>query len=423
MYKKIVLKNGLRIITHQMPNRQTVSLGLWIGVGGRYENRENKGIAHFLEHLAFKGSKKYSNKDIKESIEGVGGNLNGFTSEELTCYLVKVPSRYLDLSLKIISDIVLNPLLKPQDIENERAVIMEEIRMYKDLPQHLVQEALDELMWPSHPLGMNISGTLESIGRITRRQLINFKNDYYLAPNIVIAACGDLEHNKLISLTRKIFTKTGSKRVFNFEKVNISQRKSQIKLVSKDTEQTHISIGLHGLNREHPDRHVLGLLNVILGANMSSRLFHEVREKRGLAYAISSYMKVLYDTGAFVIHAGTDNKRFIEAIKVILNELNKIKKERLKESELKRAKEYYIGQLIMGLEDSLEHMIWIGESTISLNRTYTFRQILTKVNKIRSDDLLRVANEIFKDNNINLAIVGPYVEKVKQKIKNIFHLN
>ncbi|MBM3251860.1 MAG: insulinase family protein, partial [Candidatus Omnitrophica bacterium] len=325
MYNRTVFNNGLKIVSYRMPKRETVSVGIWIGTGARYENNQDKGAAHFLEHLLFKGSKKYSNRAIKESIEGVGGSLNGFTSEELTCYLAKVPAKYLELSSEILSDMVINPLLKLEDMEKERPVIMEEIRMYKDLPQHIVDEALDEIMWPDHPLGMNIAGTLESIGKMTREQIVGFKNNYYVASNIVIAACGALEHKRLVGLSKRLFGDSASlKRNFNFQRVNMIQKTVQFKLINKDTEQTHLAIGLHSLKRDHPDRYALGLLNVVLGANMSSRLFHEVREKRGLAYAISSHVKLLYDTGAFVVSAGTDNQKFVETIKVILNELNKI---------------------------------------------------------------------------------------------------
>jgi len=424
MYKKTVLENGLRIITHEMPKRGTVSLGVWIGTGGRYEDKKNKGVAHFLEHLIFKGSKKYSNRAIKESIEGVGGSLNGFTSDELTCYLTKVPSKYLDLSLKILCDVTINPLLKIQDIEKERPVIMEEIRMYKDLPQHIVVEALEQIMWPNHPLGMSIAGSLESIGKMTRDQIAKFQNSYYIAPNIVVAACGALEHNKLVALSKKIFSNEASlKKDFNFQKVEIGQENPKFKLVTKETEQTHLAIGLHGLKRDHKDRYALGLINVILGANMSSRLFHEVREKRGLAYAISSHVKSFYDTGAFLVHAGTDNRKFVQTIQVILKELKKIKKEKVKQEELNRAREYYIGQLTMALEETLEHMAWIGESTMALDKTYTFNQIVKEVKKIKADDLLRLTNSLFRNDRMNLAVVGPNAQKEKDKIQDLFSLN
>lgn len=423
MYKKTVLKNGLRVISHDMPQRQTVSLGIWFGVGGRYENKNNKGIAHFLEHMVFKGSKKYSNRQIKESLEGVGGNLNGFTSEEMTCYLVKIPAQYLKLALDVLSDMAINPLLKPQDIEKERTVIAEEIRMYKDMPAHLVQDKLDELMWPNHPLGLNIAGTEESVARITKADISNFKNYYYTPANIVVAACGNLKHEKLVAASQGIFSGNAQDKDLSFKKIAISQDKPQVSLFSKDTEQTHVSIGFHSLKRGDPDRHVLGLLNVILGANMSSRLFNEVREKRGLVYAISSFVRRFYDTGVFTIHAGTDNKKFIEVIKVILTELNKIKKSKPTSSELKRAKEYYIGQLTIELEDTLDHMIWIGESTMALDKTYTYSQILDQIKKINLDDILRISDKIFKNQNMNLAVVGPGIEKTQKEIKGLFHLD
>ncbi|MBM3248742.1 MAG: insulinase family protein [Candidatus Omnitrophica bacterium] len=423
MYKKTVLKNGLRVVTNDMPQRQTASLGIWIGVGGRYENSHNKGIAHFLEHLVFKGSKKYSNRQIKESLEGVGGNLNGFTSEEMTCYLVKIPATYLELALKVLSDMALNPLLKPQDVEKERAVIAEEIRMYRDLPAHLVQDELDKLMWPNHPLGLNIAGTEESVDKISRAQILDFQNYYYTPANIVVAACGNLKHEKLVSLSNGIFDGKAKEEDLGFKKVMLSQREPQISLFSKDTEQTHVSIGFHSLRRGDPDRHVLGLLNVILGANMSSRLFNEVREKRGLVYAISSFARRFYDAGAFTVHAGTDHKKFVEVIKVVLTELNKIRKSKPSISELKRAKEYYIGQLTMELEDTLDHMIWLGESTMALNRTYAYDQILDQIKKINLDDILRISNIIFKNQNMNLAVVGPGIEKSKKEIQKIFYLD
>lgn len=423
MYKKTVLKNGLRVVSHDMPDRQTASLGIWFGVGGRYENNDNKGIAHFLEHLVFKGSKKYSNRQIKESLEGVGGNLNGFTSEEMTCYLVKIPSKYLEMALKILSDMALNPILKPQDVQKERTVIAEEIRMYNDMPAHLVQDELDKLMWPNHPLGMNIAGTEETVGKISRAQIFDFKNYYYTPANIVVAACGNLKHEKLVSLSESIFEGKPKEKDFAFKKVAIAQKVPQFRLLSKDTEQTHVSIGFHSLKRDDPDRHTLGLLNVILGANMSSRLFNEVREKRGLVYAIASFVRRFYDAGAFTVHAGTDHKKFTEVIKVVLTELNKIKKSKPTSSEFKRAKEYYIGQLTMELEDTLDHMVWLGESTMALDRVSTFNQILDQIKKINLDDILRISHTIFKNQNMNLAVVGPGIEKSKKEIQKIFHLD
>jgi predicted Zn-dependent peptidase len=274
MYKKTVLDNGLRVITNSMPKMQSASLGIWIRVGGRYESAENKGTSHYLEHLFFKGSKKYSCRNIKESIEGVGGSLNGFTSEEITCYLTKLPARYLDLGLDILSDMVINPLLPKEEVEKERTVILEEIKMYKDLPHSYVYDLLDNLLWPKQPLGMAIIGTLESVSQIKREELFLFKGDYYTPSNIVISAAGLLEHNKLVSRVKKKFSLLKDKRKNIFLEAEEKQIKPQLDLLPKDTEQTHMALGFHSFGREHPLKHALSLLHTILGANMSSRLFN-----------------------------------------------------------------------------------------------------------------------------------------------------
>jgi len=407
MYKKTILNNGLRIITQRMPKMQSVALGIWIKAGGRYELSKNKGISHYLEHLAFKGSKSYSCRKIKESIEGVGGSLNGFTSEELTCYFVKLPSRYLALALDILSSMVINPILSPGDIEKERTVILEEIKMQKDSPQSYVYELLDNLLWPNQPLGMGITGTFESVSQIKREDLSLFKGQYYVPSNIVVSAAGLLEHDKFTSKTQKAFSNLKQKNSDKFCTVKETQFKPQLKLFHKDTEQTHLALGFHSFKRDHPLKHALGLLHVILGANMSSRLFNELREKRGLAYEIGTQVKRFQDTGAFMVHAGIDNRKVNDAIKLILEELGKVKDKLVNSDEFRRAKEFYLGQLMLALEDTLDHMFWIGESTTSLDKTYTLDEIIKEVNKVRREDIRKVARYIFKEKSLNLALIGP----------------
>ena len=422
MYRKTVLENGLRIITHPMKRMQSAALGIWIKVGGRDEASEYKGIAHFLEHLAFKGSKKYSYRKIKESIEGVGGSLNGFTSEELTCYLVKLPSSHLSLALDVLSDMVINPLLQPEEIEKERTVIQEEIKMYKDLPQSYVYELLDELLWPKQPLGMPIIGTNESTNRIKREELSLFKKQYYVASNIVISAAGLLEHNKFTNRIRNIFSSFKSNDVNPFLKVKEEQHRSQLKLLHKDTEQTHLVLGFHSFRRDHPLRYGLGLLHIILGANMSSRLFNELREKKGLAYEIGTQVKYFKDTGAFIVHAGIDNRKVNESIELILRELEKAKDKLVSIDEFKRAKEFYLGQLALSLEETLDNMLWIGESTATLDEVYSLKDIIKKINKIKREDVREVADYIFKEKSLNLALIGPLKDS-EQVIYNQLRLN
>lgn len=413
MYKKTKLENELRVVTCAMPRMQSVAFGIWIRVGARYESSQNKGIAHFLEHLLFKGSKKYSCRSIKESIEGVGGALNGFTSEEFTCYLVKLPAQHLELALNIVSDMVNHPLLQEAEIAKEKTVIIEEIKMYKDLPQSYVHELLDELLWPGHPLGLSIAGTAESVGSIGRRELAAFKDKYYVPANIVISAAGAMKHEQLLRQVRKRFDNLVHKEIEAFLPASQAQARPQLKIFHKDTEQAHLAMGFPGFHRDHPLRYALGILHTILGANMSSRLFNELREKRGLAYEIGTQLKYFHDTGAFIVHAGMDNNKVEEALDLILRELEKTKKSAVSAGELKRAKEFYLGQLLLALEDTLDHMLWIGEATAALDKTYNLKEVMKEVNKISLEDIREVAGSVFKEEKLSLAVIGPLQDKEK----------
>ncbi|MBN2096953.1 MAG: insulinase family protein [Candidatus Omnitrophica bacterium] len=417
MYKKTRLNNGLTVVTHQMPSRVSVSVGIWLKVGSRYEAKEQNGIAHFLEHLLFKGTAKRSCDELKQSIEGIGGSLNGFTSEEITCYLAKVPGRYIGPALDALGDMVLNARLDAPDIEMERRVILEEIRMYKDLPAHFVMELLTELLWPGHPLGRNIAGETDTVGRMQRQDLLSFKQHFYQPDNMVVVCCGNLKHQDIVEQCAKYISAPGKPQSNEFSAAGLTAAHSTVKFQDKDIEQTHLALGLRSLARNHPERYCLGLLHVVLGANMSSRLFHEVREKRGLAYAIGTSVKLLKDTGAFIVHAGVDNKRVALAFEVILEQLEEIKKNKITQEELKRAKEYYLGQLSLSLEDTAEHMLWLGEHFVSLNKFIRAQEVVRKVKKITAADLAKLANDIFTRNNLHLALIGPLADQDKGRIQ------
>lgn len=406
MYKRTKLNNGLRIITKRLPQAQSVSLGIWINTGGRYETDSEKGISHYLEHLLFKGSKKYSCRAIKESIEGVGGSLNAFTSEELTCYLVKIPNRYLSVAFDILSDMVTSPSLNQTEIDKERTVILEELKMYRDLPQSYVYELLDELLWPGQPLGTPIIGTVESINRINRDTLKSYQANHYTPSNIVISAAGFIDHDLLAKKVSAKFTAPTAK-LNKFTPVTESQDKPQLKIFHKETEQTHMALGFHALKRDDPLRHAQAILHIILGANMSSRLFNEVREKRGLAYEIGTGLKRYHDTGAFLVHAGIDNRKVEDCLSVIFQELGKVRKTLMRKDEFKRAKEFCLGQLSLALEDTMEYMLWMGESVACLDKAYTLEQVIKEVNKVSMEDVRKVARSIFDNRKINLALIGP----------------
>ena len=402
-----------------MKDVQSLAMGIWINTGSRNESLEYSGISHYLEHLVFKGTQKYSCQKIKESIEGVGGSFNGFTSEEATCYLIKLPAKYLDLALDILSDMVLIPTLPKGEIEKERTVILEEIKMYKDLPQSYVYELLDELLWPEQPLGRSTLGTVESVNRIQRQDLDGYRKRYYTAANIVVSAAGLVNHAGLSAKVQKRFSVLRKNSRNNSVSADVQQDGPKAKIFYKETEQTHFVVGFHGLPREHKLKYALGLLNVILGGNSSSRLFDEIREKRGLAYEIGTGVKRLKDTGAFIVHVGVDNNKIVEVLKLIFGQLLRVKTERVAETEFKRAKEFSLGQLMLALEDTMDQMLWIGESTLSLDKIFSLKQVIQEVDKVQARDIEEVANLIFNKNDLNLALIGPLKDNEEQIKKEL----
>ena len=420
VYQETVLRNGLTVVTQRMPSMSSVTVGLWLRAGGRFETRKNNGVSHFLEHLLFKGTTRRNYRQIKEAIEGIGGSLNGFTAEEVTCYLAKVVSKHLPLTLDVLSDMVLNPLLKEEDIEKEKMVVKEEIKMYLDLPASFVHALFNELLWPDQPLGAMIVGRAEVIESLTREEILVYKERFYNPSNLVVAIAGSLEHRKIVEEVEKIFGSLPRCRRSHFSRAKENQSRPAVKLKAKDTEQTHLCLGGRALPRSHPDRYVLGILNVILGGNMSSRLFNEVREKRGLAYEIHSSFSPFHDTGAFVISAGVDNRKVAKTIQVILKELNKVKSRAVSRKELRRAKDFATGQLLLALEDTSNYMHWLGENRLCLGRVPPVEEVLEKINRVTADDLQRIANQLFSNDNLNLALIGPLKEE--KEINKVFQL-
>lgn len=422
MYNKTIFDNGLILLTYQMKQVHSASVGIWIKVGSRYETEHLSGISHLLEHMVFKGSRKYDKDSIKQNIEGKGGSLNGFTAEELTCYLAKVPKENIFSSLDILFDMYTHPLLKEEDLLREKTVIIEEIKMYKDLPQHIVQEQLDLLMWPNHQLGRNIAGTVETVSNIDIISLKSFHNKYYVPNNSVVVIAGAVEHKSCERFLKKIIKKHEfSKARFDFEVFNNKQKEIRIKETKKEIEQTHLAIGFNSYSYRHPRRFIVNLLAIILGGNMSSRLFDKIRERYGLAYEISAQCKYFFETGAFYIHAGLDNKKIELAINLIMKELNKLKRIAVGQAELKRAKEFYLGQLAISLDDTLDHMIFLGNSFCNLGKQIDFNFIKKQIDSITPNDLLEVSREIFHDKNINLSLVGPINNFDREEvIRNIF---
>ncbi len=419
MYRKSVLKNGLRIVTHEIKDRDSISLGVLAGVGGRHEDDLFKGAAHYLEHVVFKGTEKYSCDAIKETIEGVGGTLNAFTSEEQTCFYAKIPSKFLNRTFDVLADLVFSPLITRKDVERERGVILEEIKMYHDLPQYYVMELLEGLVWPDHPLGKSLAGTFESVEAMTQKQLKNFYERHYIPNNIVIAACGNIEHQDLVDLARKKTDKFPFAEKLETFPAPKHREEPGVVFCVKPIEQMHVALGMQGMSINDEGRYALGILNIIMGGNMSSRLFNEVREKRGLAYSIGTASKNFSDTGLFLMRAGVENTKVEKSLTLVLSEFKKARTVGISKAEFMRAKEYCIGQLILALEDTMEHMLWVGESTLLRDHIRTTDEVIQSIKRVRLDDVQTVAQKIFNERHYNLAVVGPLTDKQQGALKSM----
>lgn len=420
MHKIDTLDNGLKIVTEPMPHMESVAIGAWIRSGGRYETKKNSGISHMLEHLLFKGTKKRDMMTIKQEIEGRGGSFNGFTSEDHTCYLVKVLAKDAELGIDILSDMVFEPRLDKEEVEKEKSVIIEEINMYKDIPAHYVHEILSEIMWPDHPLGMPLGGTEESVRGLTREDIISYRLEYYNPKNMILTGVGKIDEKTLIADAGKYLSGHDSEKIAKFTRFKMSQNEPRLSLHKKETEQTHVAIGIHAIDRFHPDKYALSLTNILLGANMSSRLFHIVRDEMALCYEISSSIRKYEDCGAFVVGAGVDDTKLVKALEVIFRELARMTSEPVSPEELRRAKEYYRGQLLFALEDTMSRMLWLGEKIISSEKDFSVKSILEKIESVTAEDIIKVSKNMFKDASLNLAVIGPI--KDERAIREVLHI-
>lgn len=401
------LKNGLGVALCSQPQARSASIGLWVRAGGRYEAAVRSGISHFVEHLLFKGTRKHSCEAIKQRIEGVGGSLNGFTAEEFTCFMAKVPMQHAKRALETLTDMLQSPRFDAKDIEKEREIILEEIRMVDDSPGQMIHDLFSQLLWPNHPLGMLLSGTQATVKRITRSELISYWRRMYRPKNMVAAAVGAFEARDMQNAIDRLWGKAAPGVHSRFVRAPRSLLNRRVQVWSKKTEQTHLCAGAPAIARTHPERFALELLHVLMGANMSSRLFREVREKRGLAYEIGTSIKRLQDTGAFVVSAGCDTGKAVQTVRTIFAELSRIRKAPVPLAELKRAKDYYAGQLLMGLEDSMDHMLWMGEQAAAVGRIARPEALLEHLERVTAADIRQVARKLFTTDRMRVAVIGP----------------
>ncbi len=392
-YHKTTLANGLIVVSESIPHYHSVSIGVWIRSGSRQENKNNNGIAHFLEHLMFKGTKKRSAREIARSLESVGGYLNAFTSKEQTCYYAEVLDSQLPRAVDILTDMVCHSLFSPRDIERERQVILDEIDSVEDTPDDLVQDIFMEKLYPENSLGYPILGTKETICSITREQLIDFYENHYISSNIIIAAAGKVEHEKLVRLCEQKFDLPNSQKIFPTPPV-LQTGEGEF-LYQRPINQAHICLGTIGLPYAHANKYELLLLNTLLGFGMSSRLFQNIREKYGLAYSIYSYVDFFQDNGLLAIYLGTDKNKKDRALQLVEKEIQNLKNKIITENELDRLKTQLKGNLVLSLESSSKRMSRLAKMEIYLREYQTVEHVMSEIEKVQRSTLAEIIHQIF----------------------------
>ncbi len=415
------LPNGLRVASVEMPNVESVAVGVWVGVGGRYEPKRLSGASHFIEHLLFKGTKTRSARDISQAIEGRGGYFNAFTQEESTCYYARISAEHMWRVFEILSDMYLHPRFAAADIDKERGVIIEEISMYKDQPQHLVQEVLGELLWTDHPLGRPLIGTEANIRGMSRERILEFKDRKYVPENTLVVAAGKVKAPEFVKHVEQRLGGLRRRSPPDFVAVSRATGQAAVRVVSKDIEQTHVALGVRLFGRRDSRRYALKLLSIILGENMSSRLFQVVRERNGLAYSIHSSAQLYEDTGVLDVQAGVDRDRIPKAVELILRELARLRETPVGAQELRRAKDYAGGQMRIGLESSSNQMMWTGETLTSYKKFIQPGEVLKRLEAVTAKDIQAVAGEVIRPRSLSVALVTsgksePHADMIRKKI-------
>lgn len=406
MYQRATLPNGLRIICEPMPHVHSVSIGVWVGTGSRYEAPDNNGISHFIEHMLFKGTLRRTTKQIAEEIDAVGGQLNAFTTKEYTCYYVKVLGERFHLGVDLLADMFTNSLFAPDEIEKEKQVVLEEIKCYEDSPDELVHDLFAGAVMKGHPLGRPILGTPESIARINRQVIMDYLLQHYTSDNIVFAAAGNVQIDQIIAAVEKSFSKL--KGEFRPKFPQIPAFKPEMVLKSKDTEQVNLCIGTRGVKRGHLDRYAVLVLDSILGGSVSSRLFQELREERGLVYVTGSNHSAFKDTGIFTVYAGTSLRNYHEVVGLIKQEIKRFYNEPVSDKELNRAKEQLKGNLLLSLESTCNRMSRIAKIELYQEQLLTPEESVAKLEAVTKEDVLRVAGELFGSEELTITAIGPF---------------
>ncbi|MDI9481946.1 MAG: pitrilysin family protein [Bacillota bacterium] len=405
MYQETVLKNNLTIVYERIPFVRSVSFGLWIGAGSRYETREQNGISHFIEHMLFKGTGTRTAEDIARTIDNIGGQINAFTGKECTCFYTKTLDEDLPTAIELISDMLFNSTFEPVHIETERKVIAEEISMYEDYPEEMVHDMLTEEVWSGNSLGYPILGNYYSVAGITRDDILNHMRAFYVPENSVISVAGNFNDKKLLDLVEKYF---GHWQSHNYCKIHAYKPwfNRSIKVKKKETEQVHMCLGFRGVKQGEENLYSLLTLNNILGGGMSSRLFQKVREELGLAYSIYSYPTAYRDVGMFTIYAACSPQQHDEVIRNIRDEIISITREKISDSDIEKAKNQLKGSFILGLESTSSRMNSMGKSQLVLGKVRTPQEILDSIEKVSRESIYEIIRYVFRPEQMGISAIG-----------------
>jgi predicted Zn-dependent peptidase len=403
--ERAVLPSGIRVVTETMPHVRSVSVGIWIGSGSRVEVGPENGISHFIEHMVFKGTKKRSAEDIARSVDSVGGGLDAFTSKELVSFNTKVLDEHVPVAVDVLSDLVSNPLFRPDDIEKERSVILEEIKMEADQPEFVLHESFTSNFWKGHSLGSPILGTKDTVRKYDREMLCDFYNRVYSPENILVTAAGNLDHRHLVDLFGEKFADLGKRGTPPTN--STPQAYAPIILKKKESlEQVHIAIGVPAYRLAHELRYALYILNTVLGGGMSSRLFQQIREQQGLAYAVYSELNLFSDTGSLTVYAGTGSETSTRVVTSVIDEFRKLKNELISQDELRRAKDHLKGSLMMSLESTSSRMSNLARQELYFDNFMSLDEMLENIEAVQADEVQAIAQEFFQTDKIALGMLG-----------------
>jgi predicted Zn-dependent peptidase len=410
------LESGLRVVTERLPALRSVAVGFWVATGSRDETDELAGASHFLEHLLFKGTDTRHALEIAEAIESVGGDMNAATGQELTQFYVRVPDRHLPLALEILSDIVWSPALRAEEVESERQVILEEIRMRDDTPDDLVHDLFANALFPGHPLGREIAGSQDTITAMPRDSIAEYHRVHYHSENMVVAVAGNLVHDDVVKMVEAAMPEpTPYTRTPRFSAAEAGEPEPT-SVLERPLEQAHLVLGVRALARADSDRYALAVVDQVLGGGMSSRLFQEVREQRGLAYSVFSYRSAYEETGSLAVYCGTSPERVGEVLDVVNGELDRLVADGgVSSGELERAKGHMTGSLALSLESSSSRMHRIGRAELTLGEVPDIDEVVERVEAIDDDDVARVIDRVLASGSRTLAVVGPHTEDLARR--------